>query len=95
MKIYDVTNVAVDEEQVTLALFDNRYNSVMIIKPIMGRKPKKPKLKILEPDGAERLYWLEKFGMITDEEFQAEAQQLAPQTERRKLHELLKKEFGA
>lgn len=93
MKIFDVYSAAVDEEQATLALFDNRYNSIMIIKPIIKEKTGEAKLEVLEPDGAERLYWLEKFGMITDEEFQAEVLLLTSQTERKKLFEILKKEF--
>ena len=93
MKIYDITTAAVDSEQITLALFDNRYNSIMVIKPIINEDSGKPELDVLEPDGAERLYWLEKFGMITEEEFQAEVKQLAPQANRLKLYQLLKKEY--
>lgn len=94
MKIYDVTNaIVVEEKEVILALFDNRYNSVMIIKPVIDEKTKEPRLKISDPDGVERLYWLEKFGMITEEEFQADVQRLAPLPERKKLYEMLKKEL--
>lgn len=93
MKIYDVTSAVVDEKEAVLALFDNRYNSVMIIKPVIDKKTKEPKLETSDPDGAERLYWLEKFDMITEEEFQADVQRLAPLTERKKLYEMLRKEF--
>ncbi len=93
MKIYDVTNAIVDEEQTVLALFDGRYNSIMIIKPVVIKRTGEPRLKTSDPDGAERLYWLEKFGLITEEEFQAEVQKLAPLTGRKKLYEMLKKEF--
>lgn len=88
MQIYDITSAAVDDEQVVLALFDNRHNSVMII-----RATEDGKLETTEPDGAERLYWLEKFGMVTEEEFQAEVAKVKSRTGREKLYELLKGEF--
>lgn len=93
MKLYDVTNAIVDDNEVVLALFDNRYNSVMIIKPVIDKKTEEPRLKTSDPDGTERLYWLEKFGMITSEEFQVEVSKLTSSTERKNLYEMLKKEF--
>jgi len=94
MKEFDVTSAIVDDDEVVLALFDNRYNSVMIIKPIINDETKQPELSIQEPDGADRLYWLEKFGMITGEEFQAEAEKVTGETEKLKLFERLKKELS-
>lgn len=99
--ILDVTSAAIEEdsdnEKVVLALFDNRYSAVTIIRPVAVKDKDgvitRVKLQVLDPDGAERLYWMEKFGMMTEEDFQAEVAQLAPETERKKLYELLKKEF--
>jgi len=94
MEIYDVTSAVIKRDEAILALFDNRYNSVMIVRPACDEEGKTPYLIILEPDGGERLYWLEKFGMITEEEFQEEAKKLSSQNERQKLYELLDAELN-
>jgi len=47
-----------------------------------------------DPDGAERDYWLNKIGILSDDDFQASAKKLQAPTDRRKLYELLNKEFG-
>jgi hypothetical protein len=99
IKIYDVTSAAVEEstdnEMVVLALFDNRYDAITIIKPVLVRDKEgvitDVKLEQFDPDGAERLYWMEKFGMMTEADFQSEVQQT--ETDRKKLYELLRKEF--
>jgi len=93
MKQFDVYSAIVDDDEVILALFDPRYNTVMIVKPEIT-KDGEPKLKVLEPDGTERLFWLEKFGMITEEEFEAEAGKVEGETEKIKLFEKLKKDLG-
>lgn len=90
--IYDVTGAIVAREEAILALFDNRNNTVMIVRPFINEDGKAA-LTIEDPDGAERLYYLEKFGMITEVEFQEEVEKLTPQTNRRKLLKLLEKEF--
>jgi len=92
MEILDVTSAVVNMEEAILALFDNRYNSIMIIKPIIDEQGN-PHLEVIEPDGVERLYWMEKFGMITEAEFQDEVGRLASKNERQKLYKLLKKEL--
>jgi len=90
--IYDVTSAVVNREEAILALFDNRYASIMIVRPAKDKEGNL-ELEVTEPDGAERLYWLEKFGIITEEDFQVEVEKLAPITERRKLYDMLKKEL--
>ena len=90
--IYDVTGAIVSREEAVLALFDSRNNTVMIVRPFINDEDK-PSLTIEDPDGAERLYYLEKFGMITEEEFEEEVKKLTPQLDRRKLYKLLSKEF--
>ena len=90
--IYDVTSAVVNMEEAILALFDNRYASIMIVRPAKDKEGNL-ELGVTEPDGAERLYWLEKFGIITEEDFQVEVEKLAPITERRKLYDMLKKEL--
>jgi hypothetical protein len=93
-QIYDVTGAVVNRDEAIIGLFDLRYNTVMIVRPIYNKEDNRAELSIEEPDGAERLYWLEKFGMITEEEFRGEAKKLSSAKERRRLYELLGKEFG-
>jgi hypothetical protein len=92
-QIYDVTGAVINRDEAIIGLFDLRYNTVMIVRPVYNKEDKKAELSIEEPDGAERLYWLEKFGMITEEEFQEEAQKLTSVVKRRRLYELLGEEF--
>ena len=101
IKILDVTSAAVEEDkdnqQVVLALFDNRYNSVTIIRPVPIKDKEGVitgvKLETFDPDGAERIYWMDKFGMMTEEDFEAEVAKLEPQEARKKVYEMLRKEF--
>lgn len=103
MDIYDVTSAAYleDENTIAMALFDNRYNSILLVRPAIketvneetGEVLRTPCLTVTDPDGAERLYWHEKFGMIDAEEFQREAAALEPVSARQRLYELLGKEF--
>lgn len=106
-KIYDVTSAAIEKNeeghQVVLALFDNRYGSCMIIRPqaFLDTGPPCPlcgeskvnslKLQHFDPDGAERLFWMDKFGMITDEDYQAELAALETDP-KKKLYNMLKAE---
>lgn len=48
---------------------------------------------MLEPDGADKLIWLKRFNLITDEEFVIESAKYAGREEKRLLYEALKKEF--
>ena len=88
MKTYDVTSAVIDTGQVTLCLFDNRESSVIVIRAMDGSE-----LITSEPDGSERLFWLEKFGMITEEDFYVETQKLSSKASRENLYKLLRKEF--
>jgi len=76
MEIYDVTNAIIDEDKVICALFDGRYDSLVLIEV----KPKGNsglwQLKLREPDDEERLYWVDKFGLLSEEEIQAEYERL-------------------
>lgn len=91
--IYDVTSAVYREDEVVLALFDNRYNSIVIIRPEL-QTDGSLKLTVSEPDGTERLYWLEKFGMITDEEFQAEVAQHKTRADKEALYDNLRYDLG-
>ncbi len=99
--IWDVCGAILLEDGAILGLFDPRYNAVKIVKPyvveirdekenVIGHEAR---LSASDPDGAERLYWLEKFGMITEEEFQEESAKITDKSGKKKLYELLKKEF--
>jgi len=99
IKIYDVTTAAIEEskdsEIVVLALFDNRYNSITIIRPVAVKDKEgiitRVKLECFDPDGADHLYWLDKFGIITEEDYQAEIDNLSLAS-KNKLYTMLKKE---
>ena len=91
-KIFDVTNAIVREDEVVMALMDSRYNSIMVVKPTINEEGQ-PVFAIFEPDGAEWLYWQEKFGMISEEDFENSVAKLKPKNERKKLFDKLKGEF--
>ena len=46
-----------------------------------------------DPDGTERDYWLNRIGVLSDEDFIQSAKAIKAKDERRKLHELLGKEL--
>jgi len=46
-----------------------------------------------DPDGAERDYWLNRIGVLSDEDFVQSAKAIEAKEERGKLHQLLDKEF--
>jgi len=98
--IYDITAAVVEEDGVIMALFDNRYNAIKVIRALVVELKNdagevvghKPRLEAFDPDGAERVYWLEKFGMITEEELAEEAAKLKG-VEKEKLYNRLEKEL--
>lgn len=92
--VYDVTKAVVEEDEVVLALIDTRdnSNSVMIIRPYIASDGS-ARWTAEEPDGTDRLYWLEKFGIITSAEFQAESATYADVTEKRALYQRLQEEL--
>lgn len=86
-KVYDIQKAIVLEDEVVLALLDTRYKAVMIIRPVESV------FEISEPDGAERIDWLLRLGVMTGEEAQAEASKLE-RTQKQKLIETLQAQLG-
>ena len=66
-----------------------KVNAIMVIEAQEG------KLIYLDPDGVERSYWLNRIGLLSDKEFQAEAVKLKLKDDRKKLYELLRQEYGS
>jgi hypothetical protein len=88
--IYNTTNVIISENELICVLFDGRYDSIAIITPVnIGGQLK---LQMSEPDGAERAYWLDRFGLLPEDELQAEFEKTKP-NQRKQLFDQLKKEF--
>ena len=50
---------------------------------------KESRLMISDPDGAERDYWLNRIGVLSDEDFQASAKKLQAPEDRKVLYDLL------
>lgn len=92
MDIYDVTNVIVDDDKVICALFDGRYDAIAIIKISKPDDSSKCHLNVTDPDGAERLYWLDRLGLLPEDELINEAEKLKKE-QKRTLYEKLKLEF--
>ena len=46
-----------------------------------------------DPDVPEKSFWLNKIGVLSDEEFQEDAKKIATKEDRRKLYDMLKGEF--
>lgn len=91
-KIYDVTNVILTADRLVCAIFDGRYSSISIIRIDGPDRQGEYHLDMAEPSSrGERLYWLDKFGLLTEEDMQAEINDLNKQ-EKRGLYEKLKKE---
>lgn len=91
MKLIDVTNVIVSGDKVVCALFDGRYDAIAII-TIKTEDDGVPHLVSTDPQGAEKLFWLDRFGLLTVGELAAEAEKLE-RNERLQLYEKLKLEF--
>ena len=66
-----------------------KVNAIMVI------EAQGDKLTYLDPDGVERSYWLNRIGLLSDKEFQAETVQLKLKDDRKKLYELLRQEYGS
>ena len=88
----------------TMAATHSTNKTIMLIKPGLERKPTEqkdekdrpiftnaPVIQFAEPDGEERLYWLHRFGVITDLELETEMSK-QPGEKRRKLIERLQQE---
>jgi hypothetical protein len=99
-EIYDVTGVIISEDKLICALFDGRegYDAIMIVK--ISEKPDKQgkyRLDCFDPDGEERVYWLDKFGLLDDAAMDAEVAKLATDAKHKLLNRLtadLKKKEG-
>lgn len=89
--IYDVTGVIISEDKLICCLFDGRedLNAIMIVK--ISDKPDKQgvfHLDCMNPDGEERVYWLDKFGLLDDETMDAEVAKLNTDAKHKLLNKL-------
>lgn len=89
--IYDVTGVIISEDKLICALFDGRegLDAIMIVK--ISDKPDKQGVYHLESsdlDGEERVYWLDKFGLLSEEAMDAEIAKLSTDHKHRLLNRL-------
>jgi len=87
--IYDVTGVIISEDKLVCCLFDGRYDAIMIVQ--ISEKPDKQgkfHLECSSPDGEERVYWLDKFGLLDDEAMDAEIAKLATDHKHKLLNRL-------
>ena len=95
--IYDVTGVIISEDKLICALFDGREGLDAIMIVTISEKPDKEgkyHLVASNPDGEERVYWLDKFGLLDDEAMDAEVAKLNTDAKHKllnKLTEALKK----
>lgn len=92
MQILDVTNIIIDDDKLVCALFDGRYDAIAIIKISEPDDNGKYHLNVTDPDGAERLYWLDRLGLLSEDELMAEAEKLKRE-QKRTLYEKLKLDF--
>ena len=95
--IIDVYAAIVREDEAVLALFDPRYDSIAIVRPIVFQDTNGKfigvKLRLESPVDIEKLYWHEKFGIITDEAFNAEVLRLESKLEKERAYELLSRDL--
>ena len=92
MKIYDITNAIVTDNELVVALFDGREEgAIMIIKPVLQGGV--PKLKASEPDGLERYQWLEEFGLLPEKKLTKLYKKVKTEEERRAIYNTLNMEF--
>lgn len=92
MQVIDAVGVILSEDKLVCALFDGRYDAIGIVKIAGPDKEGKHYLDYTSPDGEERLYWLDKFGLLTEDELIDEAEKLK-ETQKRGLYEKLKLDF--
>jgi len=92
--VFIVTRAIVTQDRVICALVHDNYKSIMIITPqvIEGETPPRAVLSWVEPDGLERLEWLERMGVITEAEFVRDARKLQG-AQKLALYESLKREM--
>lgn len=74
-------------EQPDGSIKPERVNAIMLI------TADEDGFKQSDPDGVERDYWLNQIGVLDDDSFQKSAKKLGAKEERKKLFDLLKKEF--
>lgn len=90
-EIHDVTGVIISDDKLICALFDGRegLDAIMIVK-ISDNPDKQGKyhLDCTEPDGEERVYWLDKFGLLDDASMTAEVAKLATDHKHKLLNRL-------
>ena len=89
-KIYDIDKAIVDTDKGEGAIYDSANKAILVFRARLGIAEK---FEVLEPDGADKLVWLKRFNLITDEEFVSESAKYAGREEKRVLYEALKKEF--
>jgi hypothetical protein len=80
----------VDQEKGEGAIYDSANKAILVFRARIGIAEK---FEVLEPDGADKLIWLKRFNLITDEEFVVESAKYAGREEKRLLYEALKREF--
>lgn len=76
-------------EQPDGSIKEEKVNAIMLI------EANGDSLQWYDPDGAEKDYWLNKIGLLSDKEFQAKTSGLKVKEERRALYDLLKQEYEA
>ena len=64
-----------------------KTDSILVVKIENG------KLHFSDPDGVERDYWLNRIGVISDEDFVVSGNKIKAKEDKRKLLDLLKGEF--
>jgi len=92
-EIFDVTNVILSEDKLVACLFDGRYGSIAIVSIVGPDKKGAYHLDMTEPMDAMRLYWLDKFGLMTEEDMDVELEKIN-KGEKRKLLNKLTQELG-
>ncbi|MBA7472487.1 hypothetical protein ES707_07814 [subsurface metagenome] len=74
-------------EQPDRSIKPEKVDAIMLISAENDR------IQTSDPDGIERDYWLNKIGVLSDDDFQASAKKLQNKKKRQALYELLDKEF--
>lgn len=92
-QIYDVMAVIVQNDMLVAALFDGRegQEAIMIIRPVI--KNGMAVLEKSEPDGLERWQWLDRFGLLPEEQLNEIYKKVQGEDERRQIYNALREEF--
>lgn len=95
MKMLDVCSVIFQEDMLVAALFDGRegQEAIAIVKPVI--RGDIAVLEISDPDGLERYKWLEKFGLMTEEQLNELYKTVQAEDEQRLIYDELKMKFDA